>query len=267
MTSISTLTPETPFDVPFRHFRGTVKRVRLISPRMRRITFADESLLAWVGGAPDQRIKIFLPRPGQERPVYPTGDRWWLDWRLLPEDTRAVYRTYTVRGQRPGELDVDFVLHEHGGPGSAWAAAARPGDHVGIWGPGSAYQPGAADWQLIVGDETALPAISAIVESLPPDTRAMVFIEVGGPADEQDLRSFGRVDIRWLHRGAEHAGEGTRLVDAVRELDLPSGRPYCWVAGESSMATSVRRHLVRQRGVDRDRVYFSGYWRHGAAQV
>lgn len=267
MTSIRARTPETAWEVPFRHFQATVSHVRQISPRMRRITFADDSLLSWVGGAPDQRIKIFFPRPGQERPVYPTGDKWWLDWRLMPEDTRAVYRTYTVRRQRAGELDVDFVLHEHGGPGTRWAAAARPGDHVGIWGPGSAYQPLDADWQLIAGDETALPAVSAIVESLAPDTRALVLLEVGGPADEQDLCSFGRADIRWLHRGADHAGEGSQLVDAIRELTLPGGRPYCWVAGESSMATSVRRHLVNDRGVHREHVYFSGYWRYGAAQV
>jgi NADPH-dependent ferric siderophore reductase len=236
---------------------------------MLRVTFFDDTLRRWVGGAADQRIKIFFPRPGQLSPVYPTGEKWWLDWREMPEDIRAVYRTYTVRRQRPdlGELDVDFVLHEHGGPGSSWAAAATPGDRVGIWGPGSAYRPEAADWQLIAGDETALPAVSAIVESLVPGARATVFIEVGGPEDEHQLHSFGQVDIRWLHRGSEHAGEGSHLVDAIRGAVLPVGRPYCWVAGESSMVTSVRRHLVNERGVDREHIYFSGYWRHGQAQV
>jgi NADPH-dependent ferric siderophore reductase len=162
-----------------------------------------------------------------------------------------------------GELDVEFVLHGHDGPASSWAARAAPGDWVGLLAQPGTYHPlPPAGWQLLAGDETALPAIGAILESLVPGTRARVFIEVPGPRDMQDLSTRGDVRITWLPRSA-HPGDPSPLLRAIRQATLPEGPPYVWVAGETGLISALRRHLVAERGLDRRSICFCGYWRRG----
>jgi NADPH-dependent ferric siderophore reductase len=244
----------------YRHFSARVTRVNRITPHMARITLGG--LADFPGAGLDHRVKVFFPLPGEERPVYPTGDDWWERWQVEP--VRAVFRTYTIRRHRPdlGEVDIDFVLHGDGGPGSRWALGARPGDQVGLWGPRAEYAPPpGADWVLLAGDETALPAIGALIEAFPPDTVARVFVEVASAEERQPFDLPDDVRLTWLCRDA-----GQSLVAAVRQERFPAGRPYAWVAAESQVVKQVRRHLVNDRGIDRGDIYFSGYWRRGRTQ-
>ncbi|GLW70077.1 siderophore-interacting protein [Kitasatospora phosalacinea] len=156
------------------------------------------------------------------------------------------------------------------GPAAAWAAAAVPGARVVLLGPTVAdnrsvsFRPPAdADFVLLLADETALPAVGGILEWLPTGTRALVWIEVPHAADIQDLPAPDGVELTWLVRAP---GAPSGLLPALRAAELPDGAPYAWIAGESGTVKELRRHLVRERGVDRRAVTFSGYWRRGASE-
>ncbi|MGW2188898.1 siderophore-interacting protein [Streptomyces sp. NPDC001719] len=263
---------------PYRFFDLHVLRTVRISPAMIRVTFGGDDLAAAVSGGRDQRFKLFLPQPGQDSLVLPEdlGEGWYARWRAQDPARRAVMRSYTVRDLRedPAELDVDFAVHGdangHGGPATNWAQAARPGDRVAILGPvaqdngGVDFQPPAGtDWVLVAADETALPAVAGILAWLPAGTRAKVWIEVPHADDVQDLPTAAEAEITWLVRGTGHASP---LADAMRAAELPAGTPYAWIAGESGMVRTVRRHLVGDRGFDRRAVTFTGYWRRGASE-
>ncbi|MBG6237574.1 NADPH-dependent ferric siderophore reductase [Mycetocola sp. CAN_C7] len=229
-------------------------------------------------------------------------------------------RTYTVRNPRPavGEVDIDFVLHGDGGPASAWASTASPGDEIVIVGPdGRSEQRGGIEWKpgearvvLLAGDETALPAICAILESLPAGIRGQAFIEVPHSDDALPVQTASSVMLTWLPRDGAPLGE--RLSSAVRAWaaesasapttdavgdsadptgdgpddtgladpgtddvlwDVPADEPvhphgglYAWLAGEAGVITGLRRHLVREVGIDRSQVAFMGYWRDGRSE-
>ncbi|MEU5214047.1 siderophore-interacting protein [Streptomyces sp. NPDC020742] len=273
-----------PATAPYRFFEVHVVRSRRLGPSMVRITFGGERLTELVSGGRDQRFKLFLPQPHQDRPVFhDTSDGWYTAWRAQDPAERAVMRSYTLREQRPasGEFDVDFALHGadpeaavlSGGPASRWAARARPGDRLTVLAPavedngGVDFRPPAGtDWILITGDETALPAIGGILAWLSPGTRAEVWIEVGHEDDRQQLPTFADAEITWLVRDPAATADHEPVLDALRAADLPEGTPYAWIAGESGTVKAVRRHLVRERGFDRRAVKFTGYWRRGATE-
>ena len=245
-----------------------VSRVRQLSPNFRRITLVGERLITMPFAGADQRVKLILPQPGQAQP-HVDDTMGVLDMLRLPADVRPVVRTYTIRHHRPAaaEVDVDFALHGELGPASRWAQTARPGDHAALYGPAAEYEPPEdTQWQLIVGDDTALPAVAAIVESLRSYDRAQVIVEVADAADIQDLDSPADIEIRWLVRGHTPAHESSQLLEAVRATELPALPSYFWLAGESSIVTAIRRHLVTERAVSRDDVQFTGYWRHGVRE-
>lgn len=186
----------------------------------------------------------------------------------LPE-IRATYpreqwprvRSYTVRDHDPaaGELTLDFVVHGDEGLAGPWAAAARPGDPVLLVGPGGGYAPSEkAGWHLLVGDESALPAIAASLEAMPAGTTAWVFLEVADDAEHQALPSKAHVHLRWLHRA-----DGDDLVDAVRAMEFPEGTAQAFVHGEAGFVRALRRHLLHDRGVAPELLSISGYWRRG----
>lgn len=245
-----------------------------VTPRMRRVTLAGDGLAEFTPVAPDQQVKLFFARDGGVPEVPDPPDSlddvgsWYQRYLAMPDERRPWLRTYSIRAHRPSarEVDVDFVLHgdgAHSGPAARWAAAARPGDVVGLYGPSVSHlrTPGRHDWKLFAGDETALPAIGAWLESLGPHERAVVVAEVAGPEEEQPLESAADVTVLWRHRDGAPAGRSSVLADAVRSLSFPGGEPFAWVAGEASAVRTVRRHLVNERGLDRRAVAFAGYWR------
>ncbi|WP_431042630.1 siderophore-interacting protein [Streptomyces sp. P1-3] len=270
--------------LPFRFFDVHVVRTRLLGRSMIRITFGGPQLAEFVSGGRDQRFKLFLPHPHQDVPLVPTeaGEDWFPQYRAMDPDERGIMRSYTVRAQRrdPDEVDVDFALHgagpaadEAGGPASRWAARAEPGDRAVLLGPvvadngGVDFRPPAdTEWVLITGDETALPAVAGIIEALPESTTARVWIEVPHAEDIQQLPTSATAEITWLVRDRATGRRDGLVLDAVRGTDLPEGTPYAWIAGESGTVRALRRHLVGDRGFDRKRVMFTGYWRRGATE-
>ncbi|WP_255411508.1 siderophore-interacting protein [Blastococcus sp. TF02-8] len=183
----------------------------------------------------------------------------------LPPDQWPVTRTYTVRGWDPvaGELTIDFVHHGDQGLAGPWAAAARPGDLIQFMGPGGGYAPRPdADWHLLAGDEAALPAIAVTLEKLPAGARALVFVEVAGPEEEQaEVVGGPGVELHWVHRG--DAAPGEALVAAVTATELPSGAGHVFVHGEAFAVRALRGHLRTTRGLDPEWTSISGYWRRG----
>ncbi|MGH3760364.1 siderophore-interacting protein [Actinophytocola sp.] len=242
----------------------TVTRVRARTPRMVRVSFAaPDGFVAW----PDQQVKLCFPRAGALRLPPAAGDemRWYQAFLAIPEESRPWMRSFTVRAHDParGEIDVDFVLHGDAGPAVRWARTAAPGQVLGRYGPSEIYRkplrPG--DWYLFAGDETAVPAIGSLLESLPPAARAVVLLEVADPDEEQPLSTPDATDVRWLPRSA-----GESLLDAVRALTFPRGAVSAWLAGEAGTVRALRRHLVSERGVPKRAIEFAGYWRRRLTQ-
>ncbi|MFJ9863299.1 siderophore-interacting protein [Streptomyces sp. NPDC101165] len=259
---------------PFRFFSLQVARTRRLGPSLVRVTFAGADLHAFHSDGRDQSLSLFLPHPGQAEPVVPLelGDGWWQGWRELPDDVRAVMRSYTLRALRrdPDGIDIDFVLHTPAGPASHWASRAAAGDRVLLLGPAIADNrairfrpPAGSDLVVLWGDESAVSAATAILESLPAGTRARAWLEVPHAGDIQDVATEADAEITWLVRHAD----SPMAVDAVRAARLPAAeRPYAWIAGESGRVKELRRHFVGERGFDRRHVTFVGYWRQGMTE-
>lgn len=296
----------------YRPFAVRVARLQRLSPSFLRVTFAGADLDEFSTNGYDQRIKVMLPLPGRGIDDCPTDPDWYGAWRQLPADRQMHLRTYTIRALRPQlrEVDVDFVLHGATGPASAWAESAAVGDEVVLIGPNARFAgpTGGYEWHppvnasclLVAGDETAVPAVCAIVEQLPPGRRAHVLLEVPDAADVLNVAAPAGVRLTWLPRstgGGAPAPRGARLTEAVtaavaeladatgpapvatlEDVDVDSGilwevpaeaTPagssgiYAWLAGEAGVVKALRRHLVQTVGIDRRSVAFMGYWREG----
>ena len=244
---------------------AAVSRVERISPQMRRITFAGEQLDGFVSLGADDHVKLFFPAPGQDRPVLPTlqgGDVVYPDGA-----TRPAVRDYTPRrfDAASRELTIEFVIHGEG-PASSWAAQAEPGQLLGIGGPrGSFLTPDDCETYVLAGDATALPAISRHLEEMRPGAGACVLIEVADAAEERHLPTAANASITWLHRDGLAAGTTGLLEAALRELQIPAGETFAWVAGEIETARRLRRYLMEEEGLPRGQIRASGYWRSGDA--
>lgn len=182
-----------------------------------------------------------------------------------PADATA--RAYTVRAvdYEAGEFIIDFVVHGDEGLAGPWAARAVPGDALEFVGPGGEWSPRLdADVHLLVGDESALPAIGAGLDALleaRPDARAVVFAEVAEPGQEYPLPAGPGVEITWIHR--EGAPYGELLAAAVLAAPFPGGDLEAFVHGNAEMVRPLRRYLLREHGLPREHVSISGYWRAG----
>ncbi len=269
-----------------------VAAVARLSPGFIRITLRGEALANFAPWGLDQRIKIVLPMPGRPHPGLaefglldeptPHPSDWYARWKALDEGDRNVLRTYTPSAIRvtEREIDVDFFLHEPAGPASAWALAARPGDPLVITGPnvrmgwtgyGIHWTPGEASRFLLVGDETAFPALRNIVDSLPEAARPHVIAGVADAADDLVTRAIAN---RALVTRVEHRAGVDALSTAVRSWAAEHGAAAAadpgygvWLAGESGVVTGIRRFLTAEVGMPKERISFLGYWRHGGPLV
>lgn len=195
----------------------------------------------------------------------------------LPENKRPTVRTYTVRhvDTAAGQITIDFVVHGEQGVAGPWAAAAEPGQPVYLMGPGGAYAPDtAADWHLLAGDESGLPAISTALEALPPNAIGKAFIEVSGPDDEVVLQAPAGVEVRWIYRGGRadlvsdnQAGDNAPIIAAVKEAAWLPGQVQVFVHGEAqAVMHNLRPYLRKERGVPAKWASISGYWRRGRTE-
>ena len=265
MTSVPAATSATRKSRPQTNL--TVLRREQLSPHMVRIIAGGPGFAGYVNNAfVDRYIKIVFPQPGV---TYPEPLDLWEIRETMPRGQWPHTRTYTVRwvDEAAGELAIDFVIHGDEGLAGPWAASARPGDALTFTGPGGGYNPDpAADWYLFAGDESALPAISASIESLPEDARGLAFLEVDGDADIQAIAAPAGVELRWLLRGGVPAGASGLLVSAVREATWLQGRVQVFAHGERGYMKSLREVLYAQRGLERSQVSLSGYWAMGRVE-
>ncbi|WP_233498908.1 siderophore-interacting protein [Blastococcus sp. TF02A-26] len=303
-----------PVEAPgWRFFDTVVTGVRRIGPSTVRLTLGGPELATFGAAGDDQRIKFVIPQPGRDvGDLVAHGADWYPYYCSMADEVRPFVRTYTVRAARVdrAEIDVDVVLHGvdegHAGPAATWAAGAVPGDRLVVLGPdrpgtgrmwGVEWAPPAtAHTLLLAADETAVPAVSAILEGLAevPGRRVVALLEVPEPGDEQVLDVPAGVTVRWLPRSGRVRGEllvpavhaalcdlgiasAERSGEVVEDVDLDAGLLwevpdpdatagcYAWLAGEAGVVKQLRRHLVTDLGVPRNEVAFMGYWRVGVS--
>ena len=239
--------------------RVALKRLERIAPRMTRMTVAGPAVARFDPGPfTDTYIRLVFPRPGV---TYPHDLDLHRIHAELPRSAWPRTRTYTVRSLDPAAGEMAIDIYDHGCPGltPSWLATLRPGDPVLLQEMRGLYRPGAeADWHLLVGDAVALPAIAVTLAAMAPGVRAKVIVEVGDASEEQPLPTVADAEIRWVHRA-----DGGNLTEAVRSLALDPGVVQAFVHGEGGAMLELRRFLLRERGLAKNLLSISGYWRRG----
>lgn len=255
--------------VTFRKVR--VVRSQCITPHMQRVRLGGDNLERFqlFGG---MHVRMFFPTPANPEPVWPVagpdGLQHWPDAARKPQA-----RVYTIRhlDVEAGFMDVDMVVHgEHGGEngiGSCWAQTAAPGDEVGLIGPlGRPVRE--ADWYVMGCDETGLPAVSRILETLPANTRGVVFIEIADAAEQQAINHPDGFDVHWIHRDGVRAGEHPELVARLKQIVWPENvLTFGFFAGEGEQARELRDYWRKDLSYGREKAIIAGYWRRGVAGV
>lgn len=241
---------------------ATVTGSEWLTPELVRVRFTGPDLaelpeLTYT----DHYIKIFFPPDGANYrwPFDPDGLR-----ETAPRDQWPVTRTYTIRSldRTKPEMVVDFVVHGDQGLAGPWAVAARPGDQIGFRGPGGGYAPRAEfGHHLLAGDEAAIPAIAAALESLPDSATAVAYLEVAGPSSHPKMPATEKTKINWVHRGSRPYGEP--LASAVRTAEPAPHDTQVFVHGNAAMIKDLRRFFFVEQQFGRDQVSISGYWRSG----
>ncbi|MBM0105866.1 siderophore-interacting protein [Steroidobacter sp. S1-65] len=238
--------------------RATVAKVETIAPQIKRITLQSEELRGFTSLGFDDHVKLFFPTA---------------DGRLnlsLPGTEGAgekIMRDFTPRrfDAEKGELVIDFFIHEDG-PATTWAVNAGPGSVLGVGGPrgSSIISTDGIGLHLLIGDETALPAIARRLEELPANTCAMVVAEVA-PGFELHMSSRANLQIVWVPRNqSAQAGAGEGLIGALNDLPIVKEGCFAWAATETQAARAIRRYLMEKRGFDKRWVKAAGYWQRGA---
>lgn len=254
-----------------------VQRTEQVMPHMIRVVLGGNGFDTFTpSGFTDSYVKLIFLSPGIDVAALPQP--LTLDsFADLPAVTQPVVRTITVRHADPAarELAVDIAVHGEHGVAGPWAATAQPGQPLYVMGPSGAYAPDpSADWHLLAGDETALPAISVALEALPANAIGQVFIEVADPEDEVSLIAPEGVQINWLYRGGradlvgeDRAGDFAPLVEAVKTAFWMPGQVHAFIHGEAQAVMHNLRHYIRkERGVDAKWASISGYWRRGRTE-
>jgi NADPH-dependent ferric siderophore reductase len=241
---------------------GRVESVEWPTPSLARVVLSGDGLAGFAPGEhTDSYVNVAIPPAGA-----PYEAPFELEeLKALPREQRPHRRRYTVRAWDPAQrrLTLELVVHGDAGVAGPWAAAARPGDALVFTGPAGAYRPDpAADWHLMVGDESALPAIAASLEAVPDAAPVVVRLVCDGPDHEVALDGRGRLDVAWLHRTGGPEDEDL-LAGAVQTVTFPPGRAHAFVHGEAGETRAVRRHLLADRGLAREGLSCSPYWRRG----
>ncbi|MCD0448108.1 siderophore-interacting protein [Actinocorallia sp. API 0066] len=244
-------------------YHTAVIRTEWLTPHLVRVVVGGDDLARFHAGEfTDHYVKLQFPRPDSPVPFDPAAIR-----RDLPRADWPITRTYTVRTWNPKaqELTLDFVVHGDEGIAAPWAAHANPGDDLWLTGPGGSYRPSpTADWHLLAGDESALPAIAASLEHLPANTTAQALIEVETPADEIPLPTHPGLTVTWLHR--HNSPIGTPLTAAIEALNFPTNNLQAFIHGEATLVKSLRRNLRQTRKIPLSHLSISGYWRQGSTE-
>lgn len=224
----------------------TVLTTERVTPSMLRLVLGGDDLADFASAAPDDHVKVAIPGP----------------------DGTEERRDYTPRrfDAARRELTLDFALHE-AGPATLWALNARPGDTLDVLGPrGSAVVEGEIGQWLLIGDETALPAIGRRIEEAAAGTRLTSLVAVTGAAEEQVFRTAATLDARWIHRPASALTDAAPFLKALEGMALEPAT-YIWVAAEASVARAVRAYLTETRGVPLGWTKAAGYWVMGQADA
>ncbi|MFJ2463338.1 siderophore-interacting protein [Pseudomonas sp. NPDC087615] len=232
-----------------------VLRVVNLTPRMRRITLGGPELAGFISLGTDDHVKLLFPQTAQQAAALETLELGaGKDNGPMPEMRDYTPRRYDLDTL---ELDIDFVLHGDG-PASTWAEQAAPGQYLHIGGPrGSMIVPDIFDSYLLIGDETALPAIARRLEGLAANRKALVVIEVENGSEQQVLESPAQINVIWVLR----EGGKDNLMTTVQQLQVPKGNLYAWVATQTKVSRQIRRVLLDEHGLDEKRVKAVGYWR------
>jgi NADPH-dependent ferric siderophore reductase len=246
--------PRTPRRVRHQPRRRTlaVKHVEKIAAHMVRVTLTGD-LDDFVSLGFDDHIKLFFPDGSSDEQGAPN----------------TLSRDFTPRRHDPAAntLQIDFALHD-AGPATHWAAHAKPDDALAVGGPrGSFVIPTQYDWHLLMGDETALPAIGRRLAELPAGARAVVIGEVDGPADEIEFETAANASVVWAHRNGAAPGASDVLAQKLAGVTLPRGDYYAWIACESLSAKALRRQLIADQGANPKWMRAAGYWRRGAVAI
>lgn len=228
-----------------------VKAVESVTPNMLRITFEGPDLADFPAGHEGGYIKLIFPDLPRSNP------------------NRPVMRTYSIRSHDAGagEIAVDFAMHaDTGGIAIEWAAGTKPGDEMEIGGPGSIKMaPPDADWYLVAGDMTALPAGLCNLEILPADAKGYAIFEITEEADKQDIALPEGFEVRWFVNPVPHEDKGV-LLQAVKDVPWLDGAPFVWTACEFDTMRELRTYYRTERGVDKKALYLSSYWRAGRSE-
>ena len=254
-----------------------VVRTEPVSPHIVRVVFGGNGFDTFVPNHfTDAYCKVLFVR--EDVAVASLPAPLTLDsFNTLPQDRRPLIRTLTVRRADSDnrEMAIDFVVHGDHGVAGPWAASVRPGQPAYLMGPSGAYAPDlGADWHLIAGDESALPAIANAIEALTPDAKAQVFVEVAEPDDEIELQSPADLNITWVHRGGradlvaeDRAGDHAPLISAVKEAAWFPGQAQVFIHGEAqAVMHNLRPYIRKERGVEAKWASISGYWRRGRTE-
>jgi NADPH-dependent ferric siderophore reductase len=230
-----------------RRRKLTVVSSRYLTPKMLRIELQSPDLHDFASHGADDHIKLFVPDSA------------------APEGMSA--RDYTPRAfdAAKGLLTIDFAVHDDG-PATLWALGAKPGDTLEIGGPrGSTVVPDDFDWYLMVGDETALPAISRRLGELREGVPAIVIVVADAPDEVQVFSSRAAVSPVWTFRDGAPVDDVTLLRDALRAWQTPPGDGYVWIAAEARVARLLREYMLDERNHPKAWMRAAGYWVRGSA--
>ncbi|MEL0636740.1 siderophore-interacting protein [Marinomonas sp. TI.3.20] len=219
----------------------TVISTTLVTPHMLRVTLGGENISTMPENQESAYVKL-----------------------IFPSESSRLMRTYTIRKQRTDAIDIDFMLHDDSGPASSWAKNAKPGDRILVGGPGPKKMiEESAQWQLLIGDMTALPAISVNLETLPADAKGYAVIEVVSEEDIQPLKHPAGIELKWVvntHPGSNDLA----LLEQVQALEWLSDDVSVWAACEFGSMKALRRFFKDEKKVEKTNLYISSYWKQGS---